>query len=171
ISLFDAKVAFLAYKSTRQGCRMAALKQHNFSLDSTAGGSTGRLRAPQHTADHIHCPACTETNLLLLQIDNDFSRLPFSSAAQLWMELRRHGHLKARTHESNDGYIEALGKFFESMRLCDITPGHIRAYQQARQINALEIDGRLTHPWMHNAGNSIINHECSALAQILKRGK
>jgi integrase len=134
--------------------------------------STGATRRKwAHTADHYDCPACIEANLLLVSMDSDFSRLPFARAAALWMELRQRGHLKPRTHESNLGYIEALGRFFAAMKLCDITPGHLKGYQDARQGNTMVIDGQAVHPWQKPAGHSIINHEISCLGQILKRCK
>lgn len=107
----------------------------------------------------------------LLELDSDFSRTPFRRARHLWMELRKRGHLKERTHESNEGYMDALEKFFGSIRLCDITAGHLRAYQIARSANMIEIDGKEIRPWQRPAGHSILNHELSALAQILKHAK
>lgn len=125
----------------------------------------------RHTRNHKQCPVCAEADMLLMQMDSDFSRLPFRRARHIWMELRKRGHLKDRTHESNEGYMDALEKFFGAMRLCDITAGSLRAYQIARTKNILEIDGRETRPWHRPAGHSIINHELSALAQILKHSK
>src|SRR6185312_17060792 len=110
------------------------------------GFSAVRLDPRSHTADHINCPACNEANVSLLEIDKDFSRLPFPCAAQFWMNLRQYGHLKSRTHETNANYINTLSRFF-TMRLCDITAGHIREYQQARAANALNVGGQIIHPW------------------------
>lgn len=105
-------------------------------------------------------------------MDQDFTRLTFAQAAPVWMELRKRGHLKGRTHETNLQYIDALGRFFTEMRLCDITAGHIRAYQIARAANRIEgEDGAASTPWAHTAGHSIINHELSCLSQILKHAK
>lgn len=139
----------------------------NLAPDTSATGQPRR----RHSPGHINCPACNWANMLLISIDSDFSRLPFSQAAALWLELRRRGHLKTRTHESNQGYVDALKKFFGSIRLCDITPGHLRAYQDARQANSLEIEEKITSPWKRAAGHSIINHEISVLGQILKHCK
>lgn len=149
---------------------------HNLSNKSPRRKSaTGKVAGPgvlHHTADHADCPACIEANVILIQIDSDFSRLPFSQAAHLWMALRRQRrNLKPRTHESNQGYIDALEKFFAPIRLCDITAGHLREYQIARASNCLSIHGRETQPWKRKAGHSIINHEISALGQILKHCK
>lgn len=108
---------------------------------------------------------------MLIEMDSDFSRLPLCRARHLWMELRKRGHLKDRTHEANDGYLDALEKFFGPIRLCEITAGHLRTYQIARGANLLDMEGKQTRPWDRLAGNSTINHEISALAQILKHAK
>lgn len=150
---------------------MGHISQHRSSQYAADGAQT-RIDKSQHTANHHNCPACIEANLLLIQIDSDFSRLPFNQASTLWMEIRRQRrNLKPRTHESNQGYIDALEKFFGAIRLCDITPGHLRAYQLARAANSISVSGRERHPWKRTAGHSIINHEISALAQILKHCK
>ena len=150
---------------------MSGIQQYNFAQNSLAGGSVGKQCALQHTAGHKDCPACFGANMQVVALDADFSRLNFSRASELWMELRRRGHLKARTHETNRGYIDALARFFGEMRLCDITAGHLRAYQIARTDNILDIEGTLTRPWKRAAGHSIINHELSCLAQILKHAR
>jgi integrase len=125
-----------------------------------------------HTPDHQDCPACKAADLLLVQIDSDFSRRLFREAAELWMTIRRRDNsLKARTHETNTQYIEALGRFFGNMRLNDISPGHLKMYQDARANNLLIVAEKETHPWKRAAGHSIINHEISTLAQILKHCK
>ena len=150
---------------------MTRKKKPKVTEESTGGAGEGQRSALRHTPDHRDCPACVEANMLLVGLDSDFSRLPLGRARLLWMELRKRGHLKSRTHESNEGYFDALEKFFGSMRLCDMTPGHLRAYQIARAANILEIDNHQTRPWHRPAGNSIINHELSALAQVLKHCK
>lgn len=141
-------------------------------VGNVADGAQTRIDKLQHTADHHNCPACIGANLLLIQIDSDFSRLPFSQASTLWMVIRRQRrNLKPRTHESNQGYIDALDKFFGPTRLCDITPGQLHEYQLVRATNTLPVNGREEHPWKRAAGHSIINHELSALGQILKHCK
>lgn len=87
------------------------------------------------------------------------------------MVLRRRSFLKERTHESTLGYLEALKRFFGKIRLCDITAGQIREYQIARGANSLLLEGTKTAPWTNIAGHSIINHEISALGQMLKHCK
>jgi integrase len=151
---------------------MGRTPKHNLPQIAADGAQTRKSDESQHTADHKDCPACIEANLLLIQIDSDFSRLPFSQAATLWMVIRRQRrNLKPRTHESTQGYIDALEKFFGAIRLCDITPGHLHAYQLARAANSIAINGREVQPWKHMAGHSIVNHEISTLGQILKHCK
>ncbi len=57
------------------------------------------------------------------------------------------------------------------MRLCDISPGHLRSYQTARKANLILVDGIERRPWHRPAGHSAINHDLSCLAQILKHCK
>jgi len=144
------------------------MTQRSKHLRLEVSGGTGF----EHTRGHRDCSACIEANLFLVEIDSDFSRFLFPRAAELWMALRRRDHaLKPRTHESNDVYIEALGRFFGSVRCCDITAGHLKAYQDARQGNLIVTAAGERHPWKRQAGHSIINHEISTLAQILKKCK
>ena len=153
---------------------MGCDSQHILTPDAEAGAQT-RKDGLQHTADHYNCPACIEADLLLIQIDSDFTRLPFSRASQLWMEIRRQRrNLKRRTHDSNQGYVDALGKFFGALRLCDITAGHLRSYQIQRTENpvtGIGPGGQEQYIWKRRAGHSLINHELSALAQILSHCK
>jgi integrase len=94
--------------------------------------------------------------------------MKFPVAAASWMLLRRQSpKLRSRTHETTRGYLDALERFFHSLRLCDITPGHIRSYQIARLHNTLKAAGNELRPWKRNAGHSIINHEISVLGQML----
>jgi len=149
---------------------MVAPKSTNTPLRDSTGHGSATGNAVPHTDDHVDCPACIEANLLLVQIDSDLSKQPFRRAAELWMEIRRQRRsLKARTHETSDGYIDALGRFFGVIRLCDITAGHLKAYQIARASNLITtVDGGEVRPWKHAAGHSIINHELSTLGQILQ---
>lgn len=153
---------------------MEMYPKHNLTQTGKAGVKA-HVDGLSHTPGHIDCPACNEANLQLIKIDSDFTRLPFEQAAPLWMEIRRQRrNLKPRTHESNEGYIDALNKFFSALRLCDITPGHLRSYQLLRTSNqaaGIEPDGTEHHTWKHPAGHSIINHELSTLGQILAHCK
>lgn len=122
----------------------------------------------RHTPDHVSCPVCQSANVAL-QADNvNLAELRFPEAAKSWMLLRSQSPtLRKRTHETTQGYLDALGKFFGKLRLCDITPGHVRSYQFARQGNHLCVAGQEIHPWKREAGHSIINHEISVLGQML----
>lgn len=99
----------------------------------------------------------------------NISTLTFADAAKFW-KLRRaqSKRLKARTHETTAENLRALEKFFSKVRLCDITPGNIRAYQLARLDNLIRTSGEDLHPWSHYAGHSRINHEVSTLGQMLR---
>ena len=114
-----------------------------------------------HTLGHIDCPACFGANMQLIALDSDFSRLPFSRASEGWIDLRKSGHFKPGTIDTDGQFVRALNRFFGALRLCDITAGHIRSYQLARAQNA-------GNAWKRPAANSKINHEISCLARILK---
>jgi integrase len=121
-----------------------------------------------HTADHADCPACKAANHALVADNLELAGMPFHAAAKSWMLLRRQSpSLRPRTHETTQGYLDALEKFFAGMRLHDITPGHIRAYQIARLHNQLRTTAGVAAPWQQRAGHSIINHEISVLGQML----
>ena len=121
-----------------------------------------------HTRDHVDCPACQATNRALVADSADLATMPFQEAARTWMLLRvQDQELKPRAHETTQGYLNALEKFFGGARLCDITPGHVRGYQLARQANRMRCDGEEIKPWLRLAGNSTVNHEISVLGQML----
>jgi integrase len=136
------------------------------SLDSLHAFDPGE--APDHTPDHLGCPACLAANREIEGVRTHFARLPFPDAARRWMMLRAQSmSLKPSTHTSTLGYLNALNQFFEALCLSDITPGHIRAYQLARIHNSIRIRNEEKHPWHHPAGHSLVNHEISVLAQML----
>jgi integrase len=121
-----------------------------------------------HTPDHADCPACQAANRALVADNLDLASMPFNDAGRSWMLLRRQdSDLRDRTHETTQDYIDALGRFFGALRLRDITPGHIRGYQIARQNNRLRSAGRELKPWKRAAGHSMINHELSVVGQML----
>jgi len=132
----------------------------------------------EHTADHRNCPACMAADSALQGVKVNFAKLQFTNidengidrgAAGVWMRLRRQSmSLHARTHEATQGYLDALAKFLGALRLCDITPGHVRGYQIARLHNFVRQGGKDLHPWQHCAGHMLINHEISVLGQMLK---
>lgn len=147
------------------------LRRNSFTSDAPAGLSADRHNKPRHTADHKNCPACIEAELELVKIDSDLSRLPFAEAAKRWMLLRRQTNLKETTHADNECYIKALNKFFAALRLCDITAGHLKIYQQLRAANpvtGIDSAGKEIRQWKCAAGNSKINHELCCLALILQ---
>jgi integrase len=122
-----------------------------------------------HTRDHFECPACRQANKALLLTGADLAAMPFDDAKTAWCLLRRQSAgLRERTHEATLGYLNSMGVFFGRMRLCDITPGHVRAYQIARKRNTLRIEGTDRHPWPDPVGNSYINHEIATLGLMMK---
>lgn len=77
--------------------------------------------APQHTIDHVDCPACQfidkRMNSDLLGMANQ----TFSEAAKVWQGVRRNSNtLRDRTHESTGENIIALGKFFNNIQMSSI---------------------------------------------------
>jgi integrase len=156
-SLFDARHAV----DTEAMVQLSLVKDippGPFDLDLTR----------QHSLDHIDCPACQAANEALQVNSADLAGMLFSEASGLWMRLRAQSdHLRPRTHETTQGYLDALSKFFGRLRLRDITPGHIRGYQIARLHNLVRASGEDLHPWQHEAGHSIINHELSVVGQML----
>lgn len=137
----------------------------------------GKFFERQHTLGHLDCGACAATGQMLVIVDEDLAALPFREVVPIWKELRTNDHnLKPRTHESTDGYLAALEKFFADLRLDKIHAGHLREYQTARERNLLCVtDGggnaRVYSPWKRKAGPSLINHELNVLEQILKHCK
>jgi integrase len=126
----------------------------------------------QHTLDHLDCPACQAANLALCAEDDGFAEMRFRDAAERWIWLRRQDPgLKPRTLEFVRTALNAMNRFFGSLRLCDITPGHLRGYQIARVKNQLRMGQTLTSPWQHPAGHSCVNHELCVLAMMLKHAK
>ncbi len=124
--------------------------------------------AEQHTINHLNCPACTAADEALRGVDADFAAMPFPVAGRYWMRLRAQSSLRAATHSATQGNIDALEKFFGALRICDITPGHMRGYQIARAANLVRARGQELHPWKRRAGNMLINHELGVIQQMLR---
>jgi integrase len=123
----------------------------------------------QHTIDHINCPACGAADVALRGVDLNLLQMSFPQASKYWLGLRRQStQIKPRTIEATETYLNSLGKFFGSIRLCEITPGNLRAYQIARLSNRLLIESKETKPWKKATKNTTVNHELSVLQQILK---
>jgi integrase len=148
-------------------------KTPNFSFSTAAAVTEARAEVLQiddleHTDDHQNCPACKAFNAVIQQQTQNIAELPFSEARNYWARFQAQATgLKASTHERNDAYLEALERFFGRMLLCDITPGHLRAYQIARGNNQLRLNGQAKHPWKRKTGHSTINHELTMLGRIL----
>jgi len=121
--------------------------------------------AEQHTIDHINCPACQAADAALRGGNLHLAKKCFRDAARYWMQLRRQSvSLKPRAHEATQTYLNV---FFGDLRLCDITPGQIRAYQIARMGNSLNVGGQQLHPWKHTCQHGTVNHEVNVLAMVL----
>jgi len=120
-----------------------------------------------HTSDHQNCPACRALDAALQVERKNISSLTFAEARLYWASRRLQATgVKEGTHERDDAYMEALSRFF-TMRLRDITPGHLRSYQIARAKNSMRIGDVDTKPWKQRATNSTINHELALLGRIL----
>jgi integrase len=121
-----------------------------------------------HTSDHLNCPACKAFDAVLQVSRKNIAGLTFAEARNYWT-LRRvqNTGVKAGTHERDDAYMEALSRFFGTMRLRDISPGHLRSYQMARAKNSMRVDSGEFKPWKRRAENSTINHELALLGRIL----
>jgi integrase len=83
------------------------------------------------------------------------TQLPFTSAAQAWLESRR-AYLSAKTYHEYELSIHTLSKFFGELRLPEIDGDLVRSYQRMRK-------GRI------GDGAFAINHECGILLQMRKR--
>lgn len=122
----------------------------------------------EHTTDHHNCPACKALNAALQAEKKNISSLLFSEARMYWTLRRAQSTaIKPGTHERDDAYLEALDHFFGPIRLRDILPGNLRAYQIARQKNEMRVGDAITKPWKRRAVNSTINHELGLLGRIL----
>jgi integrase len=81
------------------------------------------------------------------------TQLDFRSAAEAWLETRRH-HLSPRTFLDYGNYIKTLSLFFREMRLPEIDGDQVRAYQRSRRVRC---------------GAGIINKECGVLMMMRER--
>jgi integrase len=85
--------------------------------------------------------------------ESNLACLLFKKAAAAWLETRRP-FLSPRSFEDYGKYIETLALFFGELKLTEIAPDHLRAYQKIR---------------MARAGGRRINQELGVIQQILKR--
>ncbi|MGC1784338.1 MAG: site-specific integrase [Acidobacteriaceae bacterium] len=98
----------------------------------------------------------------------EFSALTLKEAVPTWKQIReQRERLRPATHKATNGCFVALQKFFGDTPLNRITAGQLRAYQIARKANLIVTEHGETRPWKKPAGNSCINHEMTALAQLL----
>lgn len=85
---------------------------------------------------------------------SDWMYLDFEPACLQWLETRRN-HISPKTAHEYRLIIKTLSRFFGAIKLSEITADLIRQYQRERT--------------QRGCGASTINHETSALQQILKR--
>jgi integrase len=122
-----------------------------------------------HTIDHVDCPACRAYDELMKADLLGMAGQTFPEAANVWQRARlKSNTLRHRTHESVAEYMVALSKFYKNIRMSLINPGMLKAYQVARQSNAIGVAGKIHRPWKQIASNSRINHELNVLAQMLR---
>jgi integrase len=123
----------------------------------------------QHTPDHKDCPGCAT---LAREVTSDLasmSSMTFDEAFLYWSKARKRDvSIRARTHETDREYANALSKFFGNLLMGEINAGNIAMYQQARCANRLCVKGHLKAPWNRMAGSGRVNHELSMLARMLQ---
>lgn len=113
-----------------------------------------------HTPNHVACPACNARTMRRLQPELCTPAMRFPDAAKVW--FANHGReLKTGTLETYRAYEWALTKFFQGLRLSEISIGHIETYQMFRTNNEGEL-------WAKTAGASVVNHELNLLSQMLR---
>lgn len=85
---------------------------------------------------------------------DDSKRLPFSRAAEHWLQEEEIYHSKTKTLKSYRDYIKRLGSAFADLPLAEIHIGHIREYQR--------MNVKTYHP-------RSVNHDLRLLGRILKK--
>jgi len=85
--------------------------------------------------------------------ESELAYLLFKRAAEAWLETRRL-YVSPRTFEDYGKNIKTLALFFGELKLTDIGPDHLRAYQKMR---------------MARVGGRRINQELGLVQQMLKR--
>jgi integrase len=90
------------------------------------------------------------------RLPNDFAKLGFDKAAELWLAERKKLALAENTHRMDKERLVPLKAGFGGTRLCDITAHMIRAYQ----LNRTE-----------KVGPKTINLETDVLRSILRQAK
>lgn len=88
---------------------------------------------PKHTPGHVRCPACGALqDAVYFAVTAD---LRFSLACERWMEQHRL-YIRPSTLKAYEKNIKPLLAFFGELTLRDIHIGHVRTYQQERQLKA-----------------------------------
>lgn len=85
---------------------------------------------------------------------DELAMLPFAEAAEAWLETRKLFVAEKTTLRDYKIYARTLGKFFQEMRLNEITADQIRAYQQVRMASAIWTS--INKPSAFTARNSIL---------------
>lgn len=114
-----------------------------------------------HTPGHA-CPVCDANRQETLKT-TEFGALRFRDAAPYW--LAEHApEIGPKTLRGYQYYLQALTRFFGDLGLREIHIGHLREYQEWRQIPYKDDCNRTL-----SAGPSAINHELNTLKQIMER--
>lgn len=119
----------------------------------------------QHTLDHLDCPACEESRRAAM-LGGVHSQVPFADAAELWLGERHK--LSEGARDCYRQYFRPLKAFFGKLPLSGIHIGHVREYQNLRQAEIRRFHELDPSEYRDSDGGSRINHELSALAQILR---
>lgn len=114
--------------------------------------------ALQHTLGHVDCEACRETSRAAMA-STYLASLPFTQAANLWLDSRRNIHKNTRVNYQS--FINCLDVFFGKLILKEIEIGHIHTYQTQR------LGGHI--PGYGKAQNYCVNREIGTLQQIMVR--
>lgn len=136
--------------------------------------STGNTNQ-QHIPGHRNCPAC-DGALDMLPSDLNAS-MSFSEAFEVWIAQRvihesgpwaKARYISQRTERDLRQYARAAARFFQTLQLGEIHAGHLRAYQTARALNLLRIDGADVQPWEQRAGANLIRKEVGTVVRVMK---
>ena len=120
----------------------------------------------QHSLLHVDCPAC-EASWRTVPERESLAQLRFRDAWRLWLEERKN--LSEGSRDSYRQYFQALGRFFGGFRLEEIRMAHLIRYQEIRRAAIQAVRQERGWPSEATPGASRINHELSALGQVLRR--
>jgi len=116
----------------------------------TCGESSAKIEFGAFADDSFYARA--ERVRTQMEAPQNVALLPFSQAAEIWLELHRDS-IKERTYNDYRFYIRTLNRQFANTPLSAIHIGHIVEYRRERQKTA--------GPWC-------INHEIVTLKQVLE---